>query len=91
MTKGFLGYNDARAYAVYGAYMSLVYATPFIGGMLADRLLGQRFAVTIGGLLMAAGHLFMTAQHEFVFFVALALLIIGISLYIGCALSFVLM
>jgi POT family proton-dependent oligopeptide transporter len=77
MIKGFLDYGDARAYAVYGAYTALVYATPFIGGMLADRLLGMRRAVIIGGLLMAAGHLLMTVQHEVAFFGALALLICG--------------
>ena len=37
MMKGFLAYDDKRAYAVYGAYTALVYATPFIGGMLADQ------------------------------------------------------
>ncbi len=77
MIKGFLGYNDAQAYSVYGAYTGLVYATPFIGGMLADRLLGQRFAVVIGGLLMAGGHLAMTFENEVIFFIALALLIVG--------------
>jgi len=77
MIKGFLGYNDNDAYSVYGAYTALVYATPFIGGMLADRLLGQRRAVVLGGLLMAAGHLAMTVENETVFFVALALLICG--------------
>ncbi len=77
MIKGFLGYNDNDAYAVYGAYTALVYAAPFIGGMLADKLLGARRAVVIGGLLMAAGHLTMTVQNETVFFVALALLICG--------------
>ena len=49
MIKGFLGYTDKGAYAVYGAYTALVYMTPFFGGMLADRLLGQRRAVIIGG------------------------------------------
>ncbi|MFT4640179.1 MAG: POT family proton-dependent oligopeptide transporter [Verrucomicrobiales bacterium] len=77
MIKGFLGFNDTKAFAVYGAYTSLVYATPFIGGMLADRLIGQRFAVTLGGILMAVGHLTMTVQNEFVFYIALALLIVG--------------
>jgi POT family proton-dependent oligopeptide transporter len=77
MIKGFLGYGDAQAYAVYGAYTALVYATPFIGGMLADRLLGRRRAVVIGGLLMASGHLLMTIQNEAAFFTALALLICG--------------
>ncbi len=77
MIKGFLGFNDTRAYAVYGAYTALVYATPFIGGMLADRLLGARRAVVLGGLLMALGHLLMTVEQELVFFLALATLIAG--------------
>ena len=77
MIKGFLGYNDDDAYAVYGAYCALVYATGFIGGMLSDRLLGARKAVVIGGLLMAAGHLAMTVENKTVFFIALALLICG--------------
>ncbi len=77
MIKGFLAYNDGEAYAVYGAYTALVYATPFIGGMLADRLIGARRAVVLGGLLMAAGHLVMTIEKESAFFVALALLIVG--------------
>ena len=77
MIKGFLGYGDSEAYAVYGAYTALVYMTPFFGGMLADRLLGARRAVIIGGLLMAAGHLMMTIESAFGFFTALALLICG--------------
>ncbi len=77
MIKGFLGYGDDQAYTVYGAYTALVYMTPFIGGMLADRILGQRLAVVIGGLLMAAGHLLMTIEAELPFFLALALLIAG--------------
>jgi proton-dependent oligopeptide transporter, POT family len=77
MLKGFLGYGDRAAYAVYGAYTALVYMTPFFGGMLADRLLGARRAVVLGGLLMAAGHLLMTVQTEPAFFGALALLIAG--------------
>ncbi len=77
MTKGFLGYGDDVAYKVYGAYTALVYATPFLGGMLADRLLGARRAVVFGGVLMALGHLLMTIEHQVPFFVALALLIVG--------------
>ncbi len=77
MTKGFLGFGDKLAYGVYGAYTALVYATPFIGGMLADRLLGQRRAVILGGMLMAAGHLLMTVERSTAFYTALALLICG--------------
>jgi len=77
MIKGFLRYGDGDAYAVYGAYTALVYMTPFFGGMLADRLLGARRAVVLGGLLMAAGHLLMTIETQAAFFTALALLICG--------------
>jgi proton-dependent oligopeptide transporter, POT family len=77
MIKGFLKMNDGDAYAVYGAYTALVYATPFIGGMLADRLLGARRAAVLGGALMAAGHLLMTVQTSLAFYLALGLLITG--------------
>ncbi len=77
MIKGFLGLNDGEAYAVYGAYTALVYATPFIGGIVADKLLGGRHAVILGGILMAAGHLLMGVESEMPFFIALALLIVG--------------
>src|SRR5213075_1020129 len=66
-----------HAYAIYGAYTSLVYMTPFIGGLIADRLLGQRRAVVLGGVLMAAGHLLMTIENRVAFYTALALLITG--------------
>ena len=77
MLKGFLGYGDKDANAVYGAYTALVYMTPFFGGMIADKLLGARTSVIIGGLLMAAGHLLMGIQEELWFFCALGLLICG--------------
>ena len=77
MTKGFLKLDDASAYGIYGAYTALVYATPFIGGMIADKLLGARRAVILGGMLMAAGHLIMTIEEKTAFSVALALLICG--------------
>jgi POT family proton-dependent oligopeptide transporter len=70
-------YQDGDAYTVYGAYTTLVYMTPFFGGMLADRLLGSRRAVVLGGLLMAAGHLMMMFEDAYAFFTALALLICG--------------
>ena len=77
MTKDFLKFSDSQAYTVYGAYTALVYMTPFIGGLLADRLLGQRLAVILGGILMAAGHLLMGISNEKAFYFALALVIIG--------------
>jgi POT family proton-dependent oligopeptide transporter len=60
---------------LYGLYTGLVYLTPFFGGILADRWLGQRKTVVIGGLLMAAGHFVMAIESSF--FLALFLLILG--------------
>jgi proton-dependent oligopeptide transporter, POT family len=81
MTKSALAYGDQRAYAVYGSYTALVYMTPLFGGMLADRLLGYRRAVTVGAVLMALGHFTMAIQAEQAFYLALALLICGNGLF----------
>lgn len=56
LTKHFL-FDEKPAYAIYGAYTSLVYITPVIGGYLADRFLGARKAVLVGGIFIAIGHL----------------------------------
>ncbi len=74
MTRHFR-FSDDAAYVVYGSYTALVYTTPVIGGMLADRLLGGRKAVIFGGILMALGHFAMAFDH--LFSLALALLICG--------------
>lgn len=72
-----LGYADERAYSVYGAYGAMVYATPVVGGLLADRLLGYRQAIVLGAVLMALGHFTMAIEHEIFFYAALGLLILG--------------
>jgi POT family proton-dependent oligopeptide transporter len=76
LTKSFL-FGDKAAYAIYGSYTALVYTTPVIGGLLADRLLGFRKAVVLGGVLMALGHFAMAVQNLQVFYLALGLLICG--------------
>ncbi|MCH2229574.1 MAG: peptide MFS transporter [Crocinitomicaceae bacterium] len=70
-------YTDEMSLGVYAAYGSLVYATPIIGGMLADRILGYRRSIFIGGVLMAIGHLFMTFETPFFFYTSLAIIIVG--------------
>jgi POT family proton-dependent oligopeptide transporter len=60
---------------IYGFYTGLVYLTPILGGLLADRVLGQRRTVVIGAALMAIGHFMMAFEHLFLF--ALAVLILG--------------
>jgi len=60
---------------IYGFYTGLVYLTPILGGLLADRVLGQRRTVIIGATLMAIGHFMMAFEH--LFLVALCFLILG--------------
>ncbi len=60
---------------IYGIYTGLVYFTPFFGGMIADRLLGQRKTVVVGGVLMAIGHFLMAVESMFL--LALMFLILG--------------
>jgi MFS family permease len=64
-----------HASILYGWYTGLVYLTPFFGGIIADRYLGQRKTVLLGGTLMALGHFVMASEQAF--FVALSLLILG--------------
>lgn len=72
-----LAYADPEAYGIYGAYVSLVYATPILGGMIADRYLGSRTTILLGGTLMALGHFAMAFEYKAIFFLALGFLIIG--------------
>ncbi|MFZ0930036.1 MAG: peptide MFS transporter [Syntrophobacteraceae bacterium] len=60
---------------IYGLYTAFVYLTPFFGGMLADRVIGQRRAVILGAVLMAIGHFLMAVES--LFFPALLFLILG--------------
>ena len=84
LTKHWL-FADAKANLVYGAYTSLVYITPVLGGYLADRYLGQRRAVLFGGILLMCGHFLMAVEGTGgqsdptinVFWTALAFIIVG--------------
>ena len=67
--------------AIFGDYTSLVYLTPIIGGIIADRFIGRRAALIAGGAIMALGHFLMAFEHMFVF--ALLALIVGVGLFKG--------
>ncbi len=88
-------FSDANGLDVLGSYAALVYATPVIGGLLADRYLGMRKAVIFGGLLLVLGHLGMAVEGEQarqvggeivrddgalqVFYFSLALIVVGVG------------
>jgi len=69
--------NEEIAYGIYAAYGALVYATPLLGGFIADKFIGYRKAIMLGGVLMALGHFFMAFPTDFFFYGALGLLIAG--------------
>jgi proton-dependent oligopeptide transporter, POT family len=71
------GFDSVYALRVYGTYTSLVYFTPLLGGFLADRYLGQRRAVMIGGSFMMLGHFLMAVPDPAAFYAALGFLIVG--------------
>jgi len=78
--EGGLGFNDDNAGLIYGIYTGLVYLTPIIGGWLADTFIGQRKAITIGGITMAIGQFLLftsSAQNITFFYLGLLLLILG--------------
>jgi len=67
--------TQALASQIFGLYSGFVYFTPLLGGMIADRWIGQRLGVVIGALSMSAGHIAMTFDRSFLG--ALLLLVIG--------------
>ena len=75
--RGGLGFTTAVAGEIYGTYMAFVYFTPFVGGMIADRVLGYRRSVLIGGLLLAAGYFALGIRSMPTFYAGLALLCFG--------------
>lgn len=79
MTKE-LHYTQANASFIFGAYAAGVYLTPIFGGMIADRWLGRRRAVIIGGLLMAVGHFMMSIES--LFFPAMVVIALGNGLFL---------
>ncbi len=79
--RGGLGMSNASAGEIYGTYLAFVYFTPFLGGMIADRYLGFRKSVFIGGLLMAAGYFALGVRSMPTFYGGLVLLCLGNGLF----------
>ena len=79
MTKQLL-FAQEKASFIYGTYTAMAYFTPIIGGVIADRWLGKRNAVVLGGTIMAFGHFVMA--FEPMFYVALATIALGNGLFL---------
>ena len=77
------GEADSKALGIYGSYTAMVYLTPVVGGIIADKILGFRKAILFGGILMMAGHFALALEGMLfsgnmqLFFISLAFIIVG--------------
>src|SRR5437660_7522437 len=83
LIESFRGPLDVQPLAstIFGLYTGLVYLTPIVGGLIADRWLGRTLTITIGASLMALGHFLMA--FDFTFLLALACLLAGVGCFKG--------
>ncbi|WP_017731672.1 peptide MFS transporter [Nafulsella turpanensis] len=79
-TKGGYGWTNVEALKLYGIYTAMVYFMSIPGGILADKVFGQKKAVIIGGFTLVAGHLLMAYPPIWAFYTALCLIVIGTGL-----------
>lgn len=75
--KGGWGMDRKTAADIFGTYIAFVYLTPFIGGLLADRIMGYRKSIILGGILMGLGYLGLAVHNLTIFYLSLALICIG--------------
>lgn len=77
VTTGGMGMDRKDAADIYGTFIALVFLTPFLGGLLADRVLGYSKSIFLGGTLMGLGYLGLAIPGTTPFYISLGLIIIG--------------
>ncbi|MEK6450071.1 MULTISPECIES: peptide MFS transporter [unclassified Myroides] len=75
------GWSAEQAGALYGTYAMLLYLTPILGGVIADKYIGSRWAVIVGAIIMTIGHAAMGFDSKAMFFMGLACLVIGTGFF----------
>jgi POT family proton-dependent oligopeptide transporter len=84
-----LRFNDEKTYMLYGVFGSLAYFTPVLGGWVADRWLGFKYCILIGGVFLVAGYLLSSIPDEKFFFGGLGAVIVGNGFFKPCISSLV--
>jgi len=79
--KGGWGWTSEQAASLYGTYAMLLYLTPVLGGIIADKYLGARRAVIVGSIIMTLGQLCLFLNSTTMFFAGLTCLVIGVGLF----------
>jgi POT family proton-dependent oligopeptide transporter len=80
-TTGGLGWTQERASRLYGWFTGLVYLTPVVGGWLADRYLGTRRSLAIGGAVLSLGYFTLAVGRTWSFYVGLGLIVLGTGFF----------
>jgi proton-dependent oligopeptide transporter, POT family len=75
-----LGWSNGDALALYGWYTMMVYVMSIPGGIIADKLLGQKKSVLIGGILLVAGHSILAVETMWAFYTGLVLIVCGVGM-----------
>ena len=75
-----LGWSNGDALSLYGTYTMLVYVASIPGGIIADKLIGQRKSVLLGGILLVFGHSVLAVEEMWAFYTGLALIIGGVGM-----------
>jgi len=75
-----LGWDDGSALALYGWYTMLVYVASIPGGIIADKIIGQKKSVMIGGWLLVLGHGTLSIEQDWAFYSGLGLIILGVGM-----------
>lgn len=73
------GWEEKDALSLYGTYTMMVYVMSILGGIVADRLWGQKRTVLIGGLLLCAGHIILAFESLYAFYAGLVLIVLGVG------------
>jgi POT family proton-dependent oligopeptide transporter len=76
-SQGGLGFSNATAGDIYGTYTMMVYMMSLPGGFVADRFLGQKLSIIIGGIIIACGHFTLAVPTMYTFYAGLTLIVIG--------------
>ncbi|WP_353079048.1 oligopeptide:H+ symporter [Flavobacterium sp.] len=77
IAEGGWGWDQGTASSLFGSYVGLVYLSTMLGGYFADKIIGYRWAVVIGALLMTLGHFSMAFETQFTIYLGLVLLVFG--------------
>jgi len=77
LTDGGWGWDQSTASSLFGTYVGMVYLSTMLGGYFADKIIGFRWAVVVGALLMTLGHFSMAFESQFSIYLGLILLVFG--------------